>query len=229
MLGLTTWLIWLAAAYLAGSVPFGLLIGLAQGLDIRKLGSGNLGATNTGRVLGRRWGIICFGLDTAKGLAPVLAYGLASGVMDDAGSHPAIATGQWFMVAAAAVLGHVFPLWLRFKGGKGVATALGALLGVYPALTGPGAVAVGVWLAVVMWTGYPSAASISAAVVLPILAILNSAWIGKSAGEIAVIATGTILLTALVIARHRTNIARLRAGTEARVSWSRKSGDEQQA
>ena len=127
------WL-FIPAAFLCGSIPFGMLIARARGIDIRAHGSGNIGATNVGRVLGRTWGVAVFALDVCKGLAPVLVAGAALGTL---GHIAAPARDAWLVLAtaAAAILGHVFCPWLRFKGGKGVATSLGALAGVFPVLT----------------------------------------------------------------------------------------------
>ncbi|MEX0654944.1 MAG: glycerol-3-phosphate 1-O-acyltransferase PlsY [Phycisphaeraceae bacterium] len=216
-----TWGLWFAVAYLAGSLPFGLLIGRWQGVDLRAAGSGNLGATNVGRVLGRKWGLVCFALDAAKGLGPVLGYGLASGMVGGE-ADGALRALAWLSVAAAAMVGHVFPVWLKFKGGKGVATGLGALLGVWPTLTLPAAVAALVWLGTVRRTGYVSLASMLAAVSLPVLAVLSGLMFDRPAGEVAVYAAVTAALAGLVVLRHRSNIARLRAGTETKVRWMSK-------
>lgn len=214
-----TWLLWLAAAYLAGSIPFGLLIGLSRGVDIRKHGSGNVGATNCGRVLGRRWGILCFVLDVAKGLTPVLAYSLAMRPHEADGAGAAL---QWLAVAAAAVLGHVFPVWLGFRGGKGVATGLGVVLGMWPVLTGPAVLAGLVWLVTIKATGYVSVASIAAAVSLPVLAAAGALYRGLTMGELAVYVGLTALLAGLVVLRHRSNLAKLRAGTEPKAAWAKR-------
>src|SRR5690349_4488530 len=107
------WALWVAIGYLSGSIPFGLLLGLWRGVDIRKAGSGNIGATNLGRVLGRKWGILCFVLDVLKGAVPVAAAGGAMGVLGR-GDLPAGQAWGWLAVAVAAVLGHVFPVWLGF-------------------------------------------------------------------------------------------------------------------
>lgn len=216
------WLIWLIAAYLAGSIPFGLLIGLARGVDIRTQGSGNVGATNAGRVLGKKWGITCFILDVLKGMLPVLGFGLAAGLTasDTAGS--AIDALRWIAIAVAAVVGHVFPVWLKFKGGKGVATGLGVLLGLWPVLTVPGLVAAVVWFAVIKASGYVSLASVLASISLPLLTLISGLAFGKSAGEIAVYTSITALLGLLVVVRHRSNIRRLREGTESKARWAKR-------
>ncbi len=220
------WGIWLVGSYLLGSVPFGLLIGLTRGVDIRDSGSGNVGATNAGRVLGRGWGILCFILDVLKGLGPTLGYGLWAGL---AGAEPAFEVGGtlaalgWMVVAAAAVFGHVFPIWLKFKGGKGVATGLGVLLGFWPVLTLPG-IAVGLlWVAIAKRTGYVSLASIVASGSLPFLAVLSGMCWRREPGEIAVYAGVCAVLAILIAVRHRGNITRLRAGTEPKAGWTQKN------
>jgi len=220
------WLVWLVAAYLVGSIPFGFLMGKAKGIDLREHGSGNIGATNAGRVLGKRLGLMCFGLDVLKGMAPAMAYGLTHGLAssDELSSMTVLGALAWLSVAvAAAVVGHVFPIWLGFKGGKGVATALGMLLGVYPLLTWPGVIAGVVWLVVVKATGYVSLASVAAAVSLPLLATGACLWFGLPLGATAAFATLTAALAALVVLRHRSNLQRLRQGTEPKAGWTQKS------
>lgn len=229
------WCLWLAGAYLVGSIPFGLLIGLSRGVDIRDSGSGNVGATNAGRVLGKTWGLLCFLLDVGKGLGPTLGYGLWAGLACiDANNTPAVAAetataGEvtavlaWLAVAVAAVLGHVFPVWLKFKGGKGVATGLGVLLGFWPVLTIPGVIAGLGWLTLVKKTGYVSLASVAASCSLPVLAIISAICWGRGIGETAVYAGVTLVLAALITVRHRGNIRRLREGTESKAAWAKKS------
>lgn len=219
MIPTASWLLWLAAAYLAGSIPFGLLIGLSRGVDIRKHGSGNVGATNCGRVLGRKWGILCFVLDVTKGLAPVLVYSLLTHPHEAGGAGAAL---QWLAVAAAAVVGHVFPVWLKFRGGKGVATGLGVVLGMWPVLTGPAVLSGLVWFVTIKLTGYVSVASIAAAVSLPILAAASVLYRGMTTGELAVYVGLTALLAGLVVFRHRSNVAKLRAGTEPKAGWAKR-------
>jgi glycerol-3-phosphate acyltransferase PlsY len=209
------------ASFLAGSIPFGLLIARAKGVDIRKHGSGNIGATNVGRVLGKQWFFVCFGLDLLKGLLPTLAMGAALGAL---GSFTmTIHDAAWWLAAAvASILGHVFCPWLGFRGGKGVATGLGALLGVFPLLSVAGVVATLTWLIVMMLFRYVSLASIAAATTLaPAIAV---AWWLASRGRasptpdpamLLFLGVG-LLLTLLVVWTHRANIARLRRGTELR-------------
>jgi glycerol-3-phosphate acyltransferase PlsY len=134
-----------------------------------------------------------------------------------------LATLGWLAVAAAAMAGHIFPPWLRFKGGKGVATGLGAVLGLYPLLTIAGLVAGGIWPVVTWFTGYISVGSIVAALALPPIALVAGLVLDQAAGETALLVAVTLLLAALVVVRHRGNIARLRAGTEEKVTWARRS------
>ncbi len=202
------------AAYLVGAIPFGFLIARAKGVDLRTRGSGNVGATNVGRVVGRKWGWLCFVLDVGKGLLPVL---LAGTCLKRAGELTAWRQSAWLAVAFAAIAGHVFTFWLRFRGGKGVATSLGVLLGFWPYFTFAGLAALGVWVAVVLTGRYVSLASITAAAAFPLLflaACLIAPW---PIARLWPLLAFAVAMAALVIARHRTNIARLLAGTESKI------------
>lgn len=218
------WAACIAGAYLAGSVPFGLLIGWARGTDLREHGSRNIGATNAGRVLGRRWGYVCFALDVAKGTAPVALAGVLTGTHERSPLPTADAL-LWITVAAAAVLGHMHSVFLGFKGGKGVATGFGVLLGLYGYLTWPALIALVVWLIVVRITHYVSVSSCIAAATIPISALGFALFRAGDRGlslisgvrEAWPFLALTALLAALVIWKHRANFARLRAGTESRV------------
>lgn len=224
---MTTWLIWLIGAYLLGSVSFALLLGRLNGIDVRAHGSGNVGATNLGRAIGKKWGLICFFLDLGKGLVPVVGYRLTLLVM---GAEPSgsVAMLQWLCVGVAAVLGHVFPVFLKFKGGKGVATSAGALLGFWPVLSVPTLAAGVVWFAVTKATAYVGLASVAAAAALPVFVVLFAWALGYGAGEIGVCGGVSVLLALLVIARHAGNIKRLRAGTEEKVDWAKRRANPQQ-
>ncbi|HYS44125.1 MAG TPA: glycerol-3-phosphate 1-O-acyltransferase PlsY [Geobacteraceae bacterium] len=180
------------AAYLLGSIPTGLLLARAFGVDIRSAGSGNIGATNVYRTLGRKVGVMTLVGDCLKGLVPVLAakyFGVSGG---------------WIaMVGLAAFLGHVYTVFLGFKGGKGVATALGVFLGVSPATV----LAALVIFSLVLWKWrYVSLASITAAAAMPVLIAL--------AGQESFIILMSLVIAAIVIFKHRGNIERLKAGTE---------------
>lgn len=223
------WLLWLAGAYLLGSVSFALILGRLKGIDIRMHGSGNVGATNLGRALGKKWGILCCLLDIGKGLAPVVGYRLTlwAGGVEPVGSVQML---HWLAVGVAAVLGHVFPVFLGFKGGKGVATSAGALLGFWPVLTVPALMAGVVWFVVTKATAYVGLASVAAAAVLPVLVVGFAVLMGNDPGEIAVCAGVSTLLAALVIIRHRSNIKRLLDGSEEQVDWAkRKASAEDRA
>jgi glycerol-3-phosphate acyltransferase PlsY len=189
-------------AYLAGSIPTGYWVVRAwRGVDIRTLGSGNIGASNVWRVFGRRYGVPVVLLDVAKGLGPALAGTLLVGDL----------TGV--LAGGAAMFGHWRPLFLRFeKGGKTVATAGGAFLGVAPIVGGIGAA---IWMVTFLLFRYASLASILAACSLPILAaLLGEPW--------PVIVFGALAAVAVVLL-HRANIARLRAGTERRFRFGREA------
>lgn len=215
-----TFIIFLILAYLIGAVPFGLLLGKIKGIDIREHGSGNIGATNAGRVLGRKLGILCFILDVLKGLLPTVGYGVVAGVIAEPGDS-ALVVFKWLGVAAAAIVGHVFPIYLKFKGGKGVATSLGALLGVFPVLTVSAVIGGVVWFLTVKRTAYVSLASIVAAVTLPFTATAVTMLLSYSIGQWFAYTLVTMLLSTLVVVKHRSNIRRLRDGSEAQVDWAK--------
>jgi glycerol-3-phosphate acyltransferase PlsY len=181
-------------AYLLGSIPTGLLLGKAYGIDVRKEGSGNIGATNLYRTVGRKVGIITLVGDCLKGLLPVLAVTYSSLPPDYA---------AW--VGLAAFSGHVFSVFLKFKGGKGVATALGVFLALSPLAVG---IAVAVFAALMLIWRYVSLGSVTAAAVMPI-----AVW-GLGGGRVMIMVT--TIIAVIVIFRHIENIKRLVAGTENR-------------
>ena len=190
-------------SYLLGSIPSGYVAGRLAGVDVRKQGSGNIGATNVLRVLGKPWGISVFVVDALKGFVAVrFAILICARNAGTAGSSEFYA----IIAAATCVAGHSFPIWLGFKGGKGVATSAGALLGVVPIAT---VVIFLVWFTVLRISRYVSVASMLAALALPIVV----AALGRSFVLIAFSA----VMAALVVWRHRSNIARLRTGTEQRL------------
>jgi acyl phosphate:glycerol-3-phosphate acyltransferase len=220
-----SWMSYVVAAYLVGAVPFAYLIGRAKGIDIRRHGSKNVGATNLGRALGRRLGILCFALDAAKGAAPVIAAGVHHGLF---GAHAAeLSPAQmwwWLAVAAAAVIGHMFPIFLGFRGGKGVSTAFGAIVAMWPLFTLPSLAALLVWGVIVSTTRYMSLASMLAAATLPAWFALNLVLFkGPDDSALDAIRHGapglvvTAALAAAVVVRHRTNLARLLSGSEMKV------------
>lgn len=215
----------LTGCYLAGTVPFGLLVARAKGIDIRQHGSGNLGATNVGRVLGRKYGALVLLLDVSKGACTSLA---GSWFINRHGDTLAGETADlvWLGTGVLCVLGNTYPFYLGFKGGKGVATALGVILGVYPYLTGPAVAALVVWGAVAAGTRYVSLASMAAAAALPVFFVaLARAFEWRVARHYPLLVL-TILVALIVIVRHRANIGRLLAGTESKIGDARKPAPE---
>jgi acyl phosphate:glycerol-3-phosphate acyltransferase len=193
--------------YLIGSVPFGYLAGRIAGIDIRKFGSGNIGATNAVRVLGRRYGYPVFALDFLKGAGAVEVSLLIS-----SGFHSSQPNNEIYAIVAgiSSVIGHSYPVWLRFKGGKGVATSGGVIFSLMPFA----ALIVGVvWIVVFLVTRYVSVASISAAVALPVSVGAIIYFRQQSA---FVLLYFSIFLAVLVVVRHRSNLSRLLNGTEPR-------------
>lgn len=190
--------LWLLASYLLGAIPTSHLVSrLFAGIDLREHGSGNLGATNLYRVLGWKYAIPVALFDIAKGAIPVLLFA------------PQVSDSELFAVACgvAAILGHVFSVFVRFKGGKGVATAAGVMLGLTPVALGVAAI---VWILVVLLTGYVSLGSIAAAAVLPFAVyLLEKSTTPELLWIVALVAASVILL-------HRRNIQRLIKGTENR-------------
>jgi glycerol-3-phosphate acyltransferase PlsY len=207
-----------ALAYVAGATPFGYLAGRARGIDIRQHGSGNIGATNVIRVLGKALGIPVFVLDFLKGFVPVFAAGWWCH------RQPAFADAEPFVSIAevvtglAAVLGHNYTFWLGFRGGKGIATSAGVLFGLAPWVL---LAAIAVWVATYFVSGYVSAASIAAGVVLPIAASVQGVFRGAQNWPLVILCA---VIGALAVWRHRTNLARLRAGTEPRRGDPREGG-----
>ena len=197
-------------AYLIGSVPFGLLIAKTKGKDIRSIGSGNIGATNVLRCLGKPLGITCFILDVLKGYLPAALFPMIG--TGNAGLQENF-PGIGILFGAFAILGHNFPVFLKFKGGKGVATSAGVLLGVAPLAVGLGILC---WAIVFLISGYVSLGSILAALI-----VILTGW---TAGYGRATAIALTLLGLLAIYRHRSNIKRLLNGTENR--FQRKSTAE---
>ena len=204
-----------ALAYLAGSIPFGYLIGLTRGVDIRTVGSGNIGATNVFRTLGKKPGIFTFALDVAKGVAAVAVIPQGVWFCAGAGAPP---PGVLVACAAAVMLGHAFPVFLGFKGGKGVATGLGLAVGLVPhsALLG-----LAVWIAVFVATRYVSVGSVCAAATVAVAPWFLDRPPDGGAGWTAVCAAVSVL-AALVVVKHRSNLARLARGTENRFCFTAK-------
>ncbi len=221
---------WVPVGYVCGSIPFALLLGLMRGVDVRTIGSGNVGATNLSRALGRKWGVGCFALDVLKGLGPVLAAGVSCGHIAGFGGGGGIggeavsqaAVWLWVAVAFAAVMGHMFPVWLGFRGGKGAATGLGVTLGFWPWLTLGAVLAAVVWLIFVKVYGYVSLASIAGAVALALMVGIAAAAAGEQMAEVRwPFLIVSVTLAVLVVYRHRANIVRLRSGTEPKIGQGR--------
>jgi len=201
----------LLGSYLLGSIPFGLLLGFAvRGVDVRKTGSGNIGATNVGRALGRPWAFVAFALDFAKGWGPAF---LIPGLLPGEVTPGALRALYGF----AAVCGHVWPIYLGFRGGKGVATLCGAVVAIDPWLfVGGGAV----WLLTLFLTRYVGLSSMMMGLSFPFLA----AWHLREEPGVREVVWGTAMLSALVFIRHRANIGRMLAGTEPKAGRRRIEG-----
>lgn len=209
----------IVAAYLIGSIPFGLLIAKAHGKDLRSIGSGNIGATNVSRALGRRWAYFCFALDVLKGLIPMLAtLPLARAVPGQSQGERVVLLWLWLAVGCAAITGHIFPVYLRFKGGKGVSTSFGVALGLWPYFTVGATFFAVTWVTVVLTWRYVSLASIAASVVFPLALILAIILVpGWELGILWPVVITAFAIPVMVIVRHRENIKRLIAGTEAKI------------
>jgi glycerol-3-phosphate acyltransferase PlsY len=180
--------------YLAGSVPFAFLLARRAGIDVRMAGSGNVGAANVLRTTGLGRAIAVMALDVAKGAAAVaIAYAASSG-------NAVVA-----LTGTAAVVGHIYPVWLRFHGGKGVAVAAGVFAMLTPAAT---AIAITMFLLIVWATRYVSLGSVAATLALP-----PAAWLTGAPGAVVAAAAGS---SGLILFRHRANLRRLRSGTERR-------------
>ena len=194
--------IFIILAYFLGSIPFGLIIGrLVRGIDVRQHGSGNVGATNVFRVVGKKWGILVLALDALKGYAAV-----AIPVWANAQVAPPVL----ILTGIVAILGHSFSIWLKFKGGKGVATSLGVFLGLaaYPTI-----LAFAVFLLVFMVSRIISISSLSAAIVFPIILFC----VYRSEALFIWLFPVSLLLAAFIFYTHRANILRLAKGEEKKL------------
>lgn len=197
-----------AGSYLLGSIPWGFIIGKLNGVDVRQEGSKNIGATNVTRCVGKKAGKLCFALDFLKGALPVLA---AQFFFKDSKN-----IFEYVVIAAlfASVIGHMFPVFLKFHGGKGVSTAAGAVMALAPL---PLVVALLVWVVVFLVSRYVSLASIAAAAVLPIVAwILYLVKFGSELSRTPSVLIFLTIIALLAILRHHSNIQRLLNGTENR-------------
>jgi acyl phosphate:glycerol-3-phosphate acyltransferase len=205
------------ASYLVGSIPFGIILARVHGVDLRQVGSGNIGATNVGRALGKKWAIVCFVLDMLKGLVPMLV----AMCMLPAEKGPA-ELWIWLAVGGAAVVGHMFPIYLKFRGGKGVSTSLGVVLGLWPYFTLSGIVWLFSWVVVLKIWRYVSLASIVASIGFVIALIVAIALVpGWEFARLWPLVVFAALMAGLVMLRHKDNIGRLLAGTESKTTGSR--------
>lgn len=234
-------------AFLLGSIPFGLVIARLKGIDIRKHGSGNIGATNVFRIVGKKYGLTCLFLDALKGFIPVvIAVSLVRitgrdpqfhlGFLDSL--HLMLPAGEQMkgqmihvLTALAAVLGHNYSPWIGFKGGKGIATSAGVLIGLMPMAV---VILLVVFIVTLLITRYVAVASMVSALALPIMTHLGARF-HKTAEGISLWEAGTwnkplfffsVIIAALAIWKHRTNIQRLRKGTESRFTWAGKRKPE---
>ena len=230
-------LLWLCPvfAFLLGSIPFGLIIAKAKGINIREHGSGNIGATNVLRVVGKKYGITCLLLDAFKGFIPVL---IAISLIRFSGMHNPLSiwalrpfshdfpllTAQMFQVLTGlcAVLGHNYSPWVNFRGGKGIATSAGVLIALMPAAV---LILIVVWLAVFLVSRYVSLASIVTAIVLPLVTLWGSWLHGKIQDGTwnKPLFCFTLIIAILAVWKHRANLQRLRSGTEHRFTRKAKS------
>jgi glycerol-3-phosphate acyltransferase PlsY len=199
-----SWVLIIFLSYLIGSIPWGYLFARAKGVDIRQHGSGNIGAANVHRVMGKKWGYVVFLCDLLKGLLSVKLGALIA-------AHFQLSPVLGGVIAGiACVLGHDYSIWLRFKGGKGIATLAGAVLALFPlALVLFGVV----WIVVFFIGRYTSLASICAAATLPVAVIL---LVANTEPDFLWLVGFSISMAALAIWRHRGNIVRLANGTENR-------------
>ena len=212
----------ITVAYLLGSIPFGLLIAKARGVDLRKTGSGNIGATNVTRVLGKKLGVVCFILDACKGLLPsVWTLLLVEPRFLAAGHSELMFHWLWLATGCVAILGHVFPVYIGFRGGKGVATSFGVALGIWPYFTCSALVSISLWAYVALKSRYVSLASVIASVAFPLFLLgsiaLVPSWTLDALWPLLIIG---IAIPTVVVIRHQKNIKRLMTGSEDKIGTS---------
>ena len=196
---------WLLGAYLVGSVPFGFLIGKMRGVDVRTVGSKNIGATNVFRTVGKKWGLLAFLCDFLKGFLPTFA------------AKTFAAGAEWLPIAVglSCVVGHTLTVFMKFRGGKGVATAFGMLVALIPGLVG---IAFLVFIALFASTNYISLGSCGAATFLAV-----SIWFYPAIVAVKVIVS---LIGIFVVVKHKSNISRLLKGTENKIYFFRKGNSK---
>lgn len=207
-------------SYLAGAIPFGFLVARSRGIDIRTVGSKNIGATNVFRSVGRGWGVLTFALDLFKGFAGAWFVPLLVVHFMASGTGAAVTDTMKLVGGIFAVVGHTWPVYIGFKGGKGVATSAGMLMAIAPAAVG---IAFLTWVFIMAITRYVSVASIAAALALGILV-----WLPRFCPYLPSAITLTVL-AAVVIIRHHANISRLAHGTESRFSFTKKQKELEMA
>jgi len=200
-----TWLLIAIVSYFIGSIPSGFLVARTQGVDIRKHGSRNIGATNVLRVMGKKWGYLVFLCDASKGFLAV-KFGML------VAAHSLLSPVLGGVIAAiTCILGHNYTIWLGFKGGKGIATSGGVILALFP-IAVVCCLAL-VWIAVFYAGRYVSLASIAAAVAVPVAVFL---FVAKTGVDFWILFGFSVLICALAVWRHQANIVRLMNGTESR-------------
>lgn len=207
-------MIWLAIiilCYLIGSFPSGYLVGKSQGIDIRQHGSGNIGATNVLRVMGKKWGYLVFFCDSLKGF---IAVKVGVWLATSAGAETTLAA---VVAGICCIIGHNYTVWLGFKGGKGIATSIGVLLAIVPIVIV--LVVLVIWLAVFFVWKYVSLASICAALSLPVGVLALFPFVAH--GNYWVLLVFSLIVAALAVWRHRSNIDRLLQGKENRFGTKR--------
>ena len=195
------WVAWLAGAYLAGAIPFGFLIGKMRGVDVRTVGSKNIGATNVFRTVGKKWGLLAFLCDFLKGFVPVLLAKKFGGE-----AHLPLAVGLM------TVVGHMFTCFMKFKGGKGIATGFGMLVGLIPWLV---LTAFGIWAVTVWLSHYISLGSCLAAAFLAVGVWFP--WLGSAGWRNLPLSLVVTLVALVAIYKHKTNIRRLINGCENKI------------
>ncbi len=201
-------------SYLIGSISFAMLIAKAHGLDLRTIGSGNLGATNLARACGKKWAYFCFLLDFLKGFAPSFAARFL--VLSEPATSASLAV--WLAVGVAAILGHIFPFYLKFRGGKGVATSFGVVMGIWPYYAIPGIIVFMLWATIVLIWQYISLGSVIAAAAFPVIMIILTMTLNNWHFNILwPLILAAVILCSLVIFLHRSNMKRILNGTEDKV------------
>lgn len=207
----------LPIAYLLGSIPFGMVVGRMKGIDVTRHGSGNIGATNVGRLLGRKYFYLVFTLDLLKGLLPMLAgFALLTDVKrDDYGYLNAGVYLLWLVIGFACIAGHMFSVFMKFKGGKGIATSLGVMVGLYPYFTLPAVPVLILWLMIFAYSRYISLSSIIAAVSFPVWYLLIGNFLDWPVMDKQLALTVfSVVVAILIVVKHRGNIRRLMDGRE---------------